>query len=544
MHSALLVAILALGTAQRDAAAATLAGRVVEQESARPLPDVIVAIQAADGSRRREEITNADGQFVFSGVEPGTYAVWARPDDHRSTHLAQAFGEAAPLERGETHPPAKLTVKRGEPPPALEIALMRALAIEGRVLDQWDEPMANVNVAAARVETPQLANAVAVTDDRGMYRLFGLTPGAYHVCARPERYAIPDSAEPARYTRTCHPASIVESQSAAVALTARDATNIDVRPQGLRSYTVSGTLLDAAGAPADGAHVLAMLLEDESGSSYTRSKAGAFELTGVTPGRYLIVATIGGPQTPDDRRPPARERETGFASIDVTSGDVNGIAVTTSRDVTLKGRVVFDEPRPPAAAKPLKIAVQTRRIGRGMWRLERPPVTAVGPGLTFELTGVDRQPLVIGVWGLPAGVALRSVQHEGRDITGIPTTFSSGAAASPLTIMLTTRVAQPSIRILDDRGSAVTRGYVVVFSADAARWAGGWSAEPAQGGAVTMPAMPAGDYLVTALSVADFLVMSRDPDRIPDVAAAAVRMTFDVGDRKTYDLTLAKVSAR
>ena len=544
MYSALLVAILALGTAQRDAATAAVSGRVVEQESARPLPDVIVTIQAANGSGRREQATDADGQFAFSGVEPGTYALWARPDTHRSTHLAQAFGEATPLERGDTYPPAKLIVKAGERPPSPEIVMMRALAIEGRVLDYWDEPMAYVSVAAARVETPQLMNAVAGTDDRGMYRLFGLAPGTYRVCARPERSPIPESAEPARYTRTCHPASIVEAQAADVVLTSRDAVNIDIRLQSLRSYTLTGTLLDSAGAPADNAHVVAMLLDDESGSSYVRSKAGTFELTGVTPGHYLIVATIGGPETPDDRRAPARARETGFASIDVTSGDVNGIAVTTSKDVALNGRVVFDGPPPSLAAKPLRFAVQTRRTGRGMWRLERPPITPVGPGLEFELTGVDRQPLVIGVSGLPAGIALKSVQHDGRDITSVPTSFSSGAAASPLTIVLTTRVAEPSIRVVDDQGTAVARAYIVVFPADPARWPGGWSGTPAEGGAATLPAMAPGEYLVTALSPVDFVVMSRNPDRIPDAAAVATPMTFGERDRKTYDLKLSKMPPR
>jgi len=188
--------------------------------------------------------------------------------------------------------------------------------------------------------------------------------------------------------------------------------------------------------------------------------------------------------------------------------------------------------------------VQTRRVERGMWRLDRPPVTPVSADLTFQLTGVDRSRMVIGVSGLPAGMAVKSVQHDGRDITNVPTTFTGGAAASPITIVVTTRVAEPSIRVVDDQGNAVAQAHVVVFPADPSRWAGGWTAATARGGAVTLPSMPAGHYLVTALSVADFVVMSRNPDRIPDAAGVATRMTFSEGDRKTYEQKLSKMPPR
>lgn len=43
-------------------------------------------------------------------------------------------------------PRANLTLKPGEVRTGVDMALMRALAIEGRVLDPWGEPMAGVKL--------------------------------------------------------------------------------------------------------------------------------------------------------------------------------------------------------------------------------------------------------------------------------------------------------------------------------------------------------------------------------------------------------------
>jgi hypothetical protein len=403
--------------------------------------------------------------------------------------------------------------------------------------------MTGVNVSAARVGRLHITMANASTDDRGVYRLFGLLPATYRVCANPQKSAVPGASEPARYTRTCHPAAIAEAQATDVAVTTGDAVNIDIRPQGIRSYTLSGTVLDATGTPADGADVMALPLDDEPASDSTRSKAGTFELQGVTTGRYLIVASLGGPETPDDRRSPKRERETGFATIDITGGDVNGIAVTTARLATVTGRVVF-EGAPAPSATTLRMVVRGRHVGRALWRLDRPGAAPVSDTLAFQLENADRLPMVVGISEPPKGWAVKSVLYDGRDITNIPTEFIRGSAAAPLRIVLTNRVAEPSIRVVDQPGNAGVQGYLVIVPANRAQWTGGFSTQPIETGTVHLPAMSPGDYLVAALSAADGVLLSRDPDRIADVAAVATAMTFAEGDRQTYDLALTRMPAK
>jgi hypothetical protein len=71
---------------------------------------------------------------------------------------------------------------------AIEIPLWRLASISGRVIDERDEPVVGVAVRAYTMATiagnPQLvAGPIAVTDDRGVYRLTSLEPGRYTVAA-------------------------------------------------------------------------------------------------------------------------------------------------------------------------------------------------------------------------------------------------------------------------------------------------------------------------------------------------------------------------
>ena len=80
MTALLLLAIAAAqppaGAQPRDAraaaaATATISGRVTEQGSGRPLPRIVVTVVSAAGSKRIEEVTDADGRYRFTGLEAG-----------------------------------------------------------------------------------------------------------------------------------------------------------------------------------------------------------------------------------------------------------------------------------------------------------------------------------------------------------------------------------------------------------------------------------------------------------------------------------------
>jgi Carboxypeptidase regulatory-like domain len=524
---------------------AAISGRITEQESNRPLPRAIVTLIASAGGRQVEVLADAEGRYEFAGLEPGQYGVLAAPGELQATHLRHAFGQAEPLDQITSPPRSGVALTAGERRADVNIALMRALAIEGRVLDPLDTPMAEVTVMLMRTDgTPYPAYPVS-SDDRGDYRLFGLAPGRYRVCAAPERSS-DEPAEASRFVHTCHPAAVAPGDAADIVLTTSDASGTDIRVQRGGTFTISGSVTDAAGAVVDRPHVSAFPIDRRTDSGYAMGRAGRFMLRGLLPGRYIVQASVGGPDYPDDTRPPAREREVGYTSIDVGAAEIVDCAITLSKAQTVTGRMVFEGgPAPPPSRLRMAVQAIATGLGWGMVR-ERPPTAAVSDKLTFELTGLYRLPLTFAVTGLPDGWAVKSIRYDGEDVTNVPVTLGSGSGPGRVEIVATSRVAQPSVRVTDERGEPLSSFLVVLLSTDPARRKGspasipGWKAED---GVVSLGALLPGEYYVAALGLSDSGLFISDLARLEDYVSVATRVTFVERDDRTVNLRLTPLPA-
>ena len=538
-------------TPPRDAAApksgsASLSGLVTEQDSNRPLHRAVVTLVPFSGPGHREALTDVEGRYEFVGLEPGEYGVVATAGDLRATHLRQAFDRSAPLDLVSSPPRSGVKLEPGERRTGVNIALARALAIEGRVLDPWDEPMAEVQIALTRADGTPYPSFGMHSDDRGDYRVFGLAPGRYRVCAAPQSSA-DVSSDASRFVRTCHPAAVAEGDAADVLITTSDAAGIDIRVQRSGTFTVSGTVADAAGALVDAPRVTAVPLDRRVSSAYARGSGGLFVLRGLMPGRYLIRASVGGSENRDDTRPPAREEEVGYASVDVEGMDVAGTIVQLSKGRTVSGRIAFEGGSPPPASQ-LRMAVHAGVTNPhvAMTIGHRRPVSAVSDTLTFELKGLDQLPMAIAVTGLPDGWVIKSVRLDGLDVTGLPTNFGVSAKPGLLEILATSRVARPAVRVTDERGNPLSSYNVVLFSTDEARWkmpSAPIPGPPTADGVVKLGAILPGEYLVAALTLADYFALANDVTRFSDLASVAARATFVEGDTRTVGLHMTPLPA-
>ena len=523
------------------AGSAAISGRVSDRQTGRPLPRAVVTLLDTGTSRRFEAATDAEGLYEFTALDAGKYVLWAAPEEFHSTHLSQVFGQPGPMDvLGGTPGGFGFELRSGEKRTGADLALARALAIEGRVLDPWDEPIANLEVAATRVTGGAPAARSVYTDDRGEFRLYGLAPGRYRVCTASHGSPAAAADDPLRMVRSCHPASAGETGAAEVVLAAADATGIDIRVQRAASHSVAGSIVDASGAPADGAGISAVPLGEDSTSAHATSRNGQFVLFGLTPGRYIIQASIGDPTRPGDP-PPRRELETGYADVEVGDVDLDGVAIDLSRPQKVAGRVVFEGASTPAGPS-LRMVVQTRPAARSITAaFSRPPYGAVTDDLTFQLTHVYRRPLVVDVTERPEGWVVKSVRFDGRDITNVPTDLTASSATRPLEIVLTNRVARPSVRVLDEQGNPVTAFAVVLLPVDPGRWQGAPLARrgmPSAEGVLDLgPTLP-GDYLLAAIGTDAYLLLLRDPSRIDTLAPTIGRVTLVPDDTRTFDLRL------
>ena len=132
-------------------------GRVTDKESGQPLSRILVTLVSntlAQDSRvsrttaePRSTLTAADGRYELRQVPAGTYVVIFDPSAMRGTICARYFGEVGPADDNDGLRPPPLTLAEGEVRNDVDAALSRSLAIEGRVLDDLGEPMANVGVS-------------------------------------------------------------------------------------------------------------------------------------------------------------------------------------------------------------------------------------------------------------------------------------------------------------------------------------------------------------------------------------------------------------
>jgi hypothetical protein len=513
------------------AATASIRGRITDQETGDAIPRALVTVYSLDRRETIETEADAEGRYAFTGLQSGRYAISAGPGQLRATHIGNHFG--VPPGRLTMHPP-ELTLTPGEIHDRADIALVRALAIEGQVLDPSGEPMANVNVTAFNVRNGRESEQ-STTDDRGMFRIFGLPSGPYRVCADPRAFGPAEDQSPERYSRTCAASAIADSEADIITLR-REVSDIRISVQRRTTYTVSGTLTDATGSAASG-HVDLISLDPNGRGTGTWAKDGLFTVSGLLPGRYSVRATIGAPSDPGDMRP-APDMEIGFVSIQVQAGDVAGVAVTTAKGARVAGRVGFEGGRPRSAPR---MSVFVRDEGQ-MSRIytSRPPLSAVGPDSRFVLSGLFGRN-TLGVQNVPEGWVIKAIRYKGADITDLPTTFTSSSDPGSLEITLTNHVANLSAHVLDADGRTVTDCSILLFPADPARWTTAASepwTQKVQGDTIQIAPRRAGDYLVVAVSLEDYAWLPRDVSRLEKLATAARRITLAEGDKRTVDLTL------
>ncbi len=154
----------------------SLAG-VVLNESGRPVKGARVSLSG--GAVGRTEISGASGEFFFDKLPEGRYSINA----NRPRYLSSSYGQNKPERTGTSIQLADAEAKKD-----LKITLFAGAVITGIVFGDDGEPVQNAQVRAMKysmrtgVRRLQSSNGVS-TDDRGVYRLYGLTPGEYVISA-------------------------------------------------------------------------------------------------------------------------------------------------------------------------------------------------------------------------------------------------------------------------------------------------------------------------------------------------------------------------
>ncbi len=528
-----LVVLQAIPDAQ--AATAVIRGRVTDQESGAPIARAVVRLANRDSPGQRVTQTDDDGRYEMGGLPAGRYSGFVAAGQHRATHLdGWLFADR----RGE------IDLKAGETRPDANVALARSRAMTVRVVDEWGEPLARVRISVKSADTGNTfaSSFNRTTDDRGRLRIYQLPPGRYLVCADTGALLGSVSATAPRrerFLRTCYPSAAADAPAQSVRLDAGDLDEIVIQMRLGRTFRISGTILDAAGAPAQ-IPFASFTMFEPNGSSGTNIAVGAdggFTVANVPPGDYAIEARVGGPERPEQRQSLA----IGFQPVVVDSADVDGLVVTMSKAVEVAGRFVLEDtgtslPRPGGS-------------GLSLWaRLAGDPLRGQGSSITARAEE-DRTFVFQRMFGkrtfeaanIPRGWYVKSIRYDGREIIDVPTELKAGTDPSALEVVLSNRGATVTGRVTDDGGNPVRGARVFLLPANPARL----SRFPdyvntSATGAFRAGPQRAGDYVLVALGPSGPLPLN-DASRLAQLTQAGARITLADTEERTLDLTVVRI---
>src|SRR5688572_23670611 len=170
----------ARGNQALPAGTASVSGTVVVAGTGQPARRARVTLNATEGGGSRTAMTDEEGRYAFNELAAGRYTISVS----KTGHVGVTYGQTRP---GRPGTPIQLTDGQKF---AANLQLPRGSVITGTVVDEYGEATAGTQVRVMRYvmqggrRTLQQAGNGS-TDDRGIYRVYGLQPGDYIVAALP-----------------------------------------------------------------------------------------------------------------------------------------------------------------------------------------------------------------------------------------------------------------------------------------------------------------------------------------------------------------------
>ncbi|HVF42876.1 MAG TPA: carboxypeptidase regulatory-like domain-containing protein [Pyrinomonadaceae bacterium] len=323
----------------RERSPGAITGRVVG-ESGEPLPGALVYAgqrgTAPQLSRTQRVQTDDEGNFQITGLDPGLYSVVANipgyvPDTDFSTGrpLAYRTGDTALLR------------------------LVKGGVITGAVTDTQGEAVVGLGVRAYRVRDLDGRPATFGystgsedrTDDRGVYRIFGLMPGVYVVAAGASSrggYFYGYVAAYAGDVPTFYPSATRDTATEITVRAGQESSGVDIRFRDEQGRSVTGRVEPPAGSQADpgvGFNVTLAYASTgiQAGISFVQPNVLAFSFEGVADGDYDVQASAGGREGQLAVSTPQR--------VSVRGADVTGLRLALAPLASVVGSLAI-EPTP------------------------------------------------------------------------------------------------------------------------------------------------------------------------------------------------------
>lgn len=341
--------------------------------------------------------SDPEGNYRITDVPAGNYLIGPIAPAFVSPDLA-FFGP-----RGKP-----LLLAEGEIVDGIDFSIIRGAVITGKVTHADGRPMIEEQIRIMMAEqgdqrAPDFTSGMAFqTDDRGVYRIFGLPPGRYRVSVGQDEngyYGRGNRLSPA-YERVFYPDVTDLNEAKIIELGEGDeANNIDITVgQKIPGFAATGLIVDAETShPLPNIRVgVQKIRGDRAGTIIeaggTSNSRGEFRLENITPGRYeLLMLPL-----------PNTDLQSDAVPFEVVDQDVTGLRLKTSKGATLSGIVVIE------GASDKKIIAKLAQLRVHTY------VSSEGRDGDFVQTSVINGDGSFMLRGLKGGVANLSIGAQGR----------------------------------------------------------------------------------------------------------------------------------
>jgi len=303
-------------------------------------------LQGAMTSMFRPVTSDADGKFELSSVRPGAYSLSASSPGYVSSD-----------------PDPKVFYRPGD---NATITLVKGGVITGRVTNSLGEPTIGALVRAIKIretndkpvrmrgdigsqinESMDMMLGPFKTDDRGIYRIYGLSPGYYQVAAggrSGQGFSFGGQNTYDGDAPTYFPSGTIETAGEVTVLAGEEAANIDIRYRENRGHSIGGTVTVSTGpAPQAITVVLSRAVNGIVEASTVVMGRDHFGFDSLLDGEYIVTAmgTSGnlgmGASAEGITASVSQPRR-----VTVSGADVSGINLVIEPLGSIAGRVVLE----------------------------------------------------------------------------------------------------------------------------------------------------------------------------------------------------------
>jgi hypothetical protein len=332
-----------------DPSASTITGRVTVQGNGLGRATVTLWRQPLGeptGSNLATKVrTDPEGNYLIAKVPPGSYFIAASAPGFVTT-------------KENLFPPdlRALAIPDSQNVKGIDFELVRGGVITGRVSNADGKPLIEQRITLIPQEVspdfmmPAYGRDIR-TDDRGVYRVYGVPPGHYRIAFGETTAAAASFIGRAAYGRTFYPDATDESKGVVIEVTSGgEVSNVDInvaRPAPV--FSVRGLIVDGeSGQPMPN---MSYGMEIYSGGKRVggivphgvSNDKGEFRIDNLPAGTYLINTPARGSTLQRDSAAQTAPNAYGdSARFDIADQDVSGIVIRTTRAASVSGVIVVE----------------------------------------------------------------------------------------------------------------------------------------------------------------------------------------------------------